>query len=69
LTGVLDLDRARMLYFRALEQAQQAQAIGRLVAAGHSHQTIARATGLSAEAVRSIPRADGELMSKQTGSR
>jgi hypothetical protein len=47
-------DVARMQHFRALEHDQQLQAIRRLGIAGQSPQTIARATGLSVEAIASL---------------
>jgi hypothetical protein len=45
--------RAR-LHFTSLNCEQQAEAVRRLAVAGHAESTIARATGLSIEAVRAV---------------
>jgi DNA invertase Pin-like site-specific DNA recombinase len=47
-------DPDQMRHFAALDREQQAQAIRRLIAAGQSEHTIARATGLSVEMVRRV---------------
>jgi hypothetical protein len=53
-------ERARMLYFELLEPEQQAQAIRRLAAMGQSEFTIASATGMAVEAIRTVlAEADG----------
>jgi hypothetical protein len=44
----------RMVHFRVLSQPEQAGAIRRLAAAGHSAHAIASATGLSVEQVRQV---------------
>ncbi len=54
MSGLEQLDSARMLHFRALEHEQQTEAIRRLAAMGQSEFTIARATGLSVEMVKRI---------------
>lgn len=47
-------DADRMRHFRALDEAQQREAIRRLAAAGQSEHTIARATGLAVEQIRHV---------------
>ena len=55
---MISIDETRMRHFRCLDQAQQAAAIRRLHAAGHSEFGIAAATGLSAEQIRQIATRD-----------
>lgn len=62
--GVTDLSR---LYFTQLSRAEQEAAIRRLAAVGHGEQTIAHATGLSVEVVRSVL-TEPALLRRQGGS-
>jgi hypothetical protein len=54
MSGLEQLDSARMLHFRGLEHAQQAEPVRRLAALGQSEFTIARATGLSVEMIQRV---------------
>jgi len=49
-----DLADPRRVHFARMTREQQAKAIHRMADEGHHHDTIARATGLSAEAVRRV---------------
>ena len=52
--GNLDMAAMGRMHFNVLTRDQQAQAIRRLSASGHSEHTIARATGLSVEMINRI---------------
>lgn len=52
LTGMTDVDRMR--HFHCLTREQQAEAVRRLRACGHTEHTIASATGLAVEQIRRV---------------
>ena len=52
--GRLDMAAMGRLHFNILAPEQQAQAIRRLAASGQADMTIAQATGLSVEQIRSV---------------